>query len=370
MNNSKSFDKKSEKRIAAPPETLMLTLTVEACYLIINALDLYSRIWIGQYERMDDLSIYDTGGRWNRNTKSHMLFQQIRDLLIPSLCGHGDYTCCSLGIWSDETNIKAINAYDIQQRLRYEISWFRKPEGSITVDFDEPWIRGSLGDCSVFCEKIEDSIRVSLYLSTGQLDTIQTSLEVYKLLTDRNIYEAFRYYTNDDKALELAKELTAVYEKYDYISFPSDKDFGERIYRDLKNVTAFVISKIRKTAEERTYTDYIRVNISPMNPFIATEEMLKILDRPFEHFRKARRKFPPDNVLKLPGAGFLTKMIGKEHSTKDYFLVWYDEKSRTEYYYMGEDYTLKHEGRSDLPEDIRQYIRIKCKATGGMKLGK
>ena len=94
---------------------------------------------------------------------------------------------------------------------------------------------------------------MSLYLSTGQLDTIQTSLEVYKLLTDRNIYEAFRYYTNDDKALELAKELTAVYEKYDYISFPSDKDFGERIYRDLKNVTAFVISKIRKTAEETHY---------------------------------------------------------------------------------------------------------------------
>ncbi len=95
-----------------------------------------------------------------------------------------------------------------------------------------------------------------------------------------------------------------------------------------------------------------------------------ILDIPFKHFRKTRRKAPPPGVLKLPGAGFLTQMTGREHSTTDYLLVWYDEGSKTEFYYAGEDYVIKHSGKLDLPEDIRKYIRNKCYATGGEDHGK
>ena len=165
---TKNDNNKMEKIMAASSETLSLIITEEECYLVLKALDLYSRIWIGQYDRIDDLSIYDTGDKWNQNSVSHMLFQQIRDLQIPFLTGRGDYTCCSLGIWSDKTDIRAINAYDIQQRLRYEVSWYKNPEGDITVNYDKPWIRGDLGDFSVFCHRNDDDVIVTLYLSEEQ----------------------------------------------------------------------------------------------------------------------------------------------------------------------------------------------------------
>ena len=47
-------------------------------------------------------------------------------------------------------------------------------------------------------------------------------------------------------------------------------------------------------------------------------------------------------------------------------VIW---ESRTEYYYAGEDYLLKHSGRLDLPDDIMEYIRNKC-VVGGAVHGK
>jgi hypothetical protein len=121
------------------------------------------------------------------------------------------------------------------------------------------------------------------------------------------------------------------------------------------------MEKINKTIEEKAYVEYIRVNVPPANPFIPFEEAVEILDQSFEHFKKTRRKIPPNDVLNYPGAGFLTKVIGKERSTTDYLLVWYEEKTRTEYYYVGEDFLFKHGGQIDIPRDIKEYIRLKCK---------
>ena len=123
MDNNNNYVHKIERRIPALLSTLALILTERECYLLIVALDLYSRIWIGQYDRIDDINIYDTGSWWNKDSRRHSLFQEIRNILISSLAGMGDYSSCSLGILSEKTDIRAINAYDIKQRLRYELSW-------------------------------------------------------------------------------------------------------------------------------------------------------------------------------------------------------------------------------------------------------
>ena len=368
MNNYKEYDRKTEKRIAAPSETLVLNITDEECYFIINSLDLYSRIWLGQYDRIDDFFIYDTGDRFDKDSRRHMLFQQIRMLLIPSL-GACNYTSCSLGIWGNETDFKAINAYDLQQRLRYELSWYKNPEGDITVDYDSPLIKGELGDCSVFCERIDESAYVTLYLSHQQLLTIQTSLETSACFINRNIEEAFKYFTSDKEVLAVAKKLTVVYKGFAYQSFFSDKNYGRNRYRSLMNKTTRLMEKIKRTIYEKEYADFIRVNIPPANSFIPADEIMTLLNQPFVHFKKTKRKTPPQNVLKLPGAGFLTKMCRRERSTTDYLLVWYEEKSRTEYYYMGEEYIFKHDGRLDLPEKIMDYVRMKSRMNREKKHG-
>ena len=62
-------------------------------------------------------------------------------------------------------------------------------------------------------------------------------------------------------------------------------------------------------------------------------------------------------------------MYPKERSTTDYLLVWYEEESKTEYYFAGEDYVFKHGGKLDLPEDIRKYIRNKCNTARRVQTG-
>ena len=51
---TKNDNNKMEKIMAASPETLSLIITEEECYLVLKALDLYSRIWIGQYTEPSD----------------------------------------------------------------------------------------------------------------------------------------------------------------------------------------------------------------------------------------------------------------------------------------------------------------------------
>ena len=360
MYKNSDYDHKIEKRISALPATLALTLTEAECNMVISALDLYSRIWIGQYDRIDEIYIYDIDSKWNKESRRHRVFQEIRNLLIPSLLGMGDYSSCSLGIWSEKTDIRAINAYDIKQRLRYELSWYKNPEGDIMVDYDTPMIRGSNGDLSVFCETTEEGVCATLYLSKEHLTVMQTSIEVYSFLINRKMQDAFRYFTSNEEVLSLAEELTRIYKEYEYLSFSSDTNYGMERYRNLINKTSKIMEKIKDVNEEKAYTDFIRINISPTNPFIPLDDALRILDQPFEHFKKCRRKFPPQNVLDLPGAGFLTRMRGKERATTDYLLVWYESSTKTEYYFMGADYIIKHDGKIDLPDDIMQFIRKKC----------
>ena len=63
MDNNNNYDHKTERRIPALPSMLALTLTEAECYLQIAALDLYSRIWIGQYDQIDDIYIYEIDSR-------------------------------------------------------------------------------------------------------------------------------------------------------------------------------------------------------------------------------------------------------------------------------------------------------------------
>ena len=53
--------------------------------------------------------------------------------------------------------------------------------------------------------------------------------------------------------------------------------------------------------------------------------------------------------------------FGKERATTDYLLVWYESSTRTEYYFVGEDYIIKHGDKIGLPDEIMQFIRKSVK---------
>ena len=107
---------------------------------MIYALDLYSRLLLGQYDEIPFRRGFAICYSQDNPDLLHS-FLQLREVFIPCLPRRMN---TSLGIWSPETPIVAIRAYDIQQALRYQISWHNHKDGeqTYTRNFDVPVFRG------------------------------------------------------------------------------------------------------------------------------------------------------------------------------------------------------------------------------------
>jgi hypothetical protein len=112
-----------------------LSMTELQAQVIINALELYSRIGMGQLQeivyvlRMNsspgaiDFDALDKVEKLAREASSYFMK------------GSGGY----YGISSNKINDSFRVAWDIQQVIRYRLAWDRNPEGGIQVHFDEPY---------------------------------------------------------------------------------------------------------------------------------------------------------------------------------------------------------------------------------------
>lgn len=121
---------------------------------MIYALDLYSRLLMGQYDEIPFRRGFAICYSQDNPDLLHN-FLQLREVFIPSLPRRMN---TSLGIWSPETPIVAIRAYDIQQALRYQISWHNHKDGeqTYTRNFDVPVFRGKWGLHATDWQSIHD----------------------------------------------------------------------------------------------------------------------------------------------------------------------------------------------------------------------
>jgi hypothetical protein len=113
-------------------------LTERQARVIVDALDLFSRIGMGQLKevayvlRQNPLPSYDP----DLEIRTNLLFK-IRDKLDILarywMKGPGYY-----GITSKSISDKFRIAWDIQQVVRHRLAWDRNPKGDITIDFDNP----------------------------------------------------------------------------------------------------------------------------------------------------------------------------------------------------------------------------------------
>lgn len=182
----------------------------EEIHIILNSLDFYSRIWIGQYrEIMMDL-------RWYRSCEQldaldetlRRKFWNMRGILLPKL-RHYDLSA-SHGIFSPDRDVKAAIAYDMQQEFRYRKAWFLKPEGGYTVDFGSPLPCGD-DPCDfpkAECYRVNGEFRIKVYIDDVQLGVLIDALNIGILEYECQIRKLFEYYTNDSEALKIADELT------------------------------------------------------------------------------------------------------------------------------------------------------------------
>jgi len=108
---------------------------------LVEALDLFSRIQIGQLEeilsmaRMGSIPHRDertVSARIEEVEEAEVLLNEVKRLLT----GHSPNA--SFGILGEKTPESAKVAYEVQRAIRHRLAWDRQPEGGIGVDFDDP----------------------------------------------------------------------------------------------------------------------------------------------------------------------------------------------------------------------------------------
>lgn len=187
---------------------------IAAC---IKALDFYSRMFIGQYGEIDfvlrqyrlshDYNCQYEFARWQIYTGMRsIVFNNVPRISEWDLNG-------SLGIWSEDTDVRAKNAYDMQQIIRYHDSWCRVPEGGTGRHFDEPLFGGNLPP--IICECVmsgKEEVMTIDMIGREHLDIFIAATEVSLLLHQIRISKMMKYYTNDTRVFELAKVVEKLYD--------------------------------------------------------------------------------------------------------------------------------------------------------------
>jgi len=120
-------------------EKLKITLEINEvqAQVIQSALDLYSRLGIGQVEEMStNFGIF--GDQLMKLTeddrdKIKTLNKEFKQILFPNLDGNSYY-----GIYSDKVPKNSKISYDIIQVMRNKIAFSKNPKGGHTTDFGTP----------------------------------------------------------------------------------------------------------------------------------------------------------------------------------------------------------------------------------------
>ena len=187
-----------------------LKFTDDEICTVINSLDFYSRIWLGQYDHI----LWDL--RWTRNCdqldKLNAVlckkFGDMKTIILPGLRGYG--LSGSYGIFCPERNVNAAIAYDMQQEFRYKRAMFLNPKGGITVDFRTP-LPCNDDPCEfpkAECYDEDGKFCIKILIDESQCRIIADALHISMLENDCQIRKLFEYYTDDVAALAIADELT------------------------------------------------------------------------------------------------------------------------------------------------------------------
>ena len=108
-----------------------LTVTEEQAGVLADALDLFARIGIGQFEEI--LQVYDPAAKLPLEVR-----EGIRALLDATKEVAGHPRSGSYGIHNSKVPDRFRVAYDMKQVVQHRVAWDRNPKGGIQVQYDEP----------------------------------------------------------------------------------------------------------------------------------------------------------------------------------------------------------------------------------------
>ena len=112
-----------------------LAMTERQAQVLVNALDLYSRIGMGQLTEVAHILRMNVIGNPSGTVDALDAVERLtREAASLWMGGSGGY----YGITSEKIRDVFRVAWDLQQVIRYRLAWDRKPEGGIQVHFDDP----------------------------------------------------------------------------------------------------------------------------------------------------------------------------------------------------------------------------------------
>lgn len=203
---------------------MKIVFTKEDVPVVIRALDLYSRIFMGQYDHLNwdiRLNADEKKISWKEIERAEIMrtymFKKIRDIIIPDLAHFELYA--SHGIWNDKNDPRAIDAYDMQQTIRYTNAWFQRPEGGIGVYFSKPWIRGRYPEVKVEITGTRSDYQMMIDLLPEQFMILKEAAEVFLHAQCQEFEKMFAMFTDDKNALGLAREA----EQYNVVQKPDSE---------------------------------------------------------------------------------------------------------------------------------------------------
>lgn len=180
----------------------------------MDVLDFYARIFIGQYDEIDDVLsqnlCWSCGIETNRFERT-LLYTAMRSLEIPELKGwelNG-----SLGIWNEATDIRAKNAYDMKQLIRYHDAWAQQFSGSRGRQIEKPAFYGKMPEMDCQCRITNTGTEImKLTMENEQYQILQDAARVYWYMLNYQIRQMMQYYTEKKLVLDLAEIVEKLYD--------------------------------------------------------------------------------------------------------------------------------------------------------------
>ena len=182
----------------------------------INALDFYSRIWIGQLLEIDNQMIWLKEKLYETDSAAKMtpFFLNIRNRILPeSLQDIGNTLQGSYGIFSKKIDRRARIAYDMQQVVRYTSAWYFHPDGGLSVDFCAPMqAEETVQMPTANCFTADGQTGMKIHLAClSQLEVFKEAIIVLECLYCGKIRDLFTHYTKDAGALTVAQHIEQYY---------------------------------------------------------------------------------------------------------------------------------------------------------------
>ena len=217
---------------------MLLKISKNEAQKLIECLDLYSRVFMGQYDQIlfqiRFSRIRSKAGLtdyYMREEEIEEALHKARNLALPDAKHFGFNG--SYGIWSDKNDMRSIIAYDIQQVLRHSLAYHDHPEGGITVNFREPWIHGDTEPIKVSFEGADLNPDVIIEMNERNRAIITDAVKSYLFFYKGKMKQFLEFFTDNDEAIRLVDEL-----ELDKYPVPADVKEFERLLskvEDLKN---------------------------------------------------------------------------------------------------------------------------------------